>query len=83
MTRDVVAILCWCGLMAYVLGSLYLALFKGVIYLIPDKWRTGSVRKARASDYPREFRAQIVVLTVMLAVLVIGAIASVLGWATI
>jgi hypothetical protein len=66
--------------MAYTVGSLYLALFKGVIYLIPGKSRAGSMRRVLASDYPKEYRAQIIVLTIMLVALVLDAAAAGFGW---
>lgn len=76
MTHHAIAIICWIGLMAYTLGSLYLALFKGVIYLIPGKSRVGTVRRVLASDYPSEYRAQVIVLGIMLAVLIVCAVVS-------
>jgi len=74
LTQSTLAILCWFGLMAYTLGSLYLAIFKKVIYLVPGKSWGGSMRRVSASDYPSEYRAQLIVLGVLLAALIIASL---------
>jgi hypothetical protein len=79
MSLNTVAIVCWIGLMAYTLGSLYLALFKGLIYVVPGRRRIGPVRRVKASDYPKEHHAQLVALGFMLGALVIGGLTMLFG----